>query len=154
MSDTINTSKREHTGRFIVPVESWHIEEIEIQPGQKWVKKFIGNPYSHILTMRDYGPCFTALSNGRVLGIGGLCKVEEHRGMIWSILASDIGSEFFFIHKEVKAFLNESKLQRIEMATETPEADRWAGMLGFEFEGTMRKYFANGSDGKLFARVK
>ena len=108
-------------------------------------------------TMIDAGPAFALVdNNARVLGIAGVWVIENHRANAWAIIDGEIGPDYIHFHKAVNRFLDSAEYQRIEMAVEVnfKEAKRWAEMLGFKQEGLMHKYFANGNDAFLYARVK
>jgi len=112
-------------------------------------------------TMIDAGPAFALVDNcsvdhmPRVLGIAGVWQIEEHRVNAWAIIDRHIGTDYIHYHKAVKRFLEHCGYQRVEMAVEVnfEEAKRWAEMLGFKQEGFMHKYFPNGNDAFLYARV-
>lgn len=102
------------------------------------------------------GPSFAFLDEGEVWGCAGVQELEPHRATAWALIHKDIGTRFFKFHKAVLSFLDECKYHRVEMATQDGfrDAERWAEMLGFKWEGCMQKYFPDGSLGNLYARVK
>jgi len=118
----------------------------------------MGGVEDYASTMISLGPAFSLLDlcSERVLGIAGVWAIESHRAVAWAIIDGQIGSDYIHYHKAVCKFLDECEYKRIEMAVDTsiPQAKRWAEMLGFKLEGLMERYFANGSDGYLYARIK
>ncbi len=102
------------------------------------------------------GPSFAMVCDRDVWGCAGVWELEPHRATAWALVHEEIGTRFFQFHKAVLSFLDGCKYQRVEMATDDGfgQAERWAKMLGFKWEGCMQKYFPDGSLGNLYARVK
>jgi hypothetical protein len=131
---------------------------IDIQESQTWIEDYMDGVEDYASTMIQAGPAFSMLDidNEKVLGIAGVWEQEKHRAIAWAIIDRQIRSDYIHYHKAVKKFLFKCKYQRVEMAVDiqVPQAKRWAEMLGFKLEGLMERYFANGSDAYLYARVK
>lgn len=87
---------------------------------------------------------------------GGVWEIEPHRGIMWALISDGLGISFYYIHTAVLDYLKHTHLARVEMAVRSDnKVDmRWAKMLGFKLEGFMEKYFPDGSDAFLLARVK
>jgi len=87
---------------------------------------------------------------------GGVWEIEPHRGIAWMLITGDMGIGFYKVHTAVLDYLKHTHLARVEMAVRSDNSVdmRWAKMLGFKLEGFMEKYFPDGSDGYLLARVK
>lgn len=130
---------------------------MDIQDDQSWIEDHVGDRDSYAETMMSVGPAFALTRDGgTVIGCAGLWTIEAHRAVAWAIIDRNIGVDYIHFHKAVSKFLDESDYQRIEMAVDTGfnQAKRWATMLGFKQEGLMHKYFANGADAFLYARVQ
>jgi hypothetical protein len=128
---------------------------LPIQEGQKWTFDYITKEHFYN-SIVESGPAFALLDDRNVvLGCAGVWQIEIHRGIAWAMISARIGTDFIHFHKAVKHFLDECKLQRVEMAVETnfKQGSRWAEMLGFKKEGLMHNYYPNGSDAYLYARV-
>lgn len=102
------------------------------------------------------GPGFAAVDGPELLGIGGAYEVWRGRAVAWALLSRAIGGpRMVGVHRAVERWLAVAPYPRIEIHTDVrhPAAGRWAGALGFEREGTMRKFF-NGLDFDLYARTR
>jgi len=111
--------------------------------------------YSDFLV--DSGPSFSLISDeGIVWGCAGVSELEKHRASAWALIREDIGHNFYHFHKGIMNHFKVLDYNRIEMYTDVrfAQASRWAKMLGFKAEGYMEKYFPNGDDALLYARVK
>lgn len=107
-----------------------------------------------------FGPAWTMLLNGRVIGCAGLAMAWPGRAQAWCVLAPDIPKMAWLgIHRVVAARLAQTPalgLRRIEADAlyGFPPAARWLEMLGFEREGLARAYGPGGEDFLRFARVR
>ena len=156
MPDTSNNAEIEYSGRVIVPFEGWHIQDIEVQENDDWIKHVVGDVYKYAEIMRHHGPCFTLLKDNKPIAISGLCINEEHRATAWSVISKNIdGTDLLMWSKELKSYIEELGLQRREMAVAEgfDAGERWAKILGFELEGLMKSYFPNGDNAHLYARI-
>ena len=118
---------------------------------------------SYVKEIREYakkligsGPAYALVDGDEAWACAGVCELEPHRGNAWAWIRGDIGTRFFQFHKAVVSFLDDCGCQRIEMVTCDGhlDAERWAEMLGFSWEGCMQGYFPDGAMGNLYARVK
>lgn len=126
-----------------------------LQDKQAWTFDHM-NKDNFAKNMNSAGPSFALVGkNNIVLGVAGVWMLENHRGLAWSLISKNIGTDFIHFHKAVSAFLDWQDVQRVEMAllTDFEQSIRWAKMLGFKAEGLMHKYFPNGADALLFART-
>ena len=140
----------------IIEFKARHWTDLVLQEAQSFSQPLLADhEYAKFLT--EGGPHYSMMVDGRVLGCAGVCMItEEHRGVAWALVAKDIGRSFYSFHKSVLNFLEESNLVRIETAVQYDFHDghRWAQLLGFKPEGVMKKYFADGQDAILYARVR
>ncbi len=145
-------------------MQEWHVREIykTLQADQTWGLHYMDDDYAK--TLVTAGDAFAMVrktatpisTTTEVLGCAGVWHISEHRAESWALVSQYIGSCFFKFHKSVLAFLDECQFPRVEMAVDPlfERSHRWATMLGFEKEGRMRKYFPNGGDADLYARIK
>ncbi|CAB4126151.1 hypothetical protein UFOVP68_13 [uncultured Caudovirales phage] len=103
----------------------------------------------------DTGLAFAVIDGNEILALGGAQDLWPGRAVAWGLLCSGIGATMVPITRAVRRFLDTSPIRRIEaeVAVDHEEGRRWAEMLGFKREGTMRAYF-NGADFHLYARVR
>ena len=106
------------------------------------------------------GNAYTALLNDLPIGIAGVYEITEGRGMAWSHIDHDLAGPYMRqIHKATKDFLDMAMASgayyRIEMAvlSSFEKGKKWASMLGFQYEGTLRHFTPQGEDHDLFSRV-
>lgn len=102
---------------------------------------------------------FTVENNGAVLGVFGFVEIYKGRGAVFSFISKHASKEMLPLVRRLKAMIDEGMaktgLERLEMSVLEgfEHGDRFAKLLGFEFEGVMRKYY-KGRNYKLYARVK
>ena len=109
----------------------------------------------------ENGTAFSALSEGVVIGCGGIRKHWTGLGEAWAIYGNGC------IQKYVKELLYWSRvvigqsikdldLCRVQASSRVdfPGSGLWLKHLGFEIEGLMSKYNPDGTDAYLFAMVK
>lgn len=105
-----------------------------------------GNPYSR--TVRT--------GTGAIVLCCGAIEMRPHLAHAWSMLSVDAPPHMFGIIKRVRGFLDLLPHRRVEMNVRGGFAagHKWARLLGFEREGIMRAYGADGEDHHLYARVR
>lgn len=85
-------------------------------------------------------------------------RIVGRRIYVASLISKDIGISMYGFVKLLKRMLveelNKGQTLRIEFTTQVgfPQAEHLAKLLGFEYEGTMKKYY-NGIDFKLWGIV-
>lgn len=101
------------------------------------------------------GLALAVVKDGEVLALGGIVEKWPGYATIWGLLSGSIGATFPLLHRGVCRALVSSPWARIEahVAVEHEAGHRWMGMLGFQKEGVMRKFW-QGRDFALYARVK
>lgn len=82
-----------------------------------------------------------------------------HIGLVWAAVAKDAGRHMLWLHRATARYLEAvqatHRLRRLEATVEKGFAVgcRWVELLGFEFEGEMRAFGANGETHLRYARV-
>ncbi len=78
---------------------------------------------------------------------------------LWGLISDDAKQKPLAFHRIVSDLLDyygkTSQTRRIQMDVKADfeEGQKWAKALGFEYEGTMKRYGVNGDDFHLYARV-
>lgn len=90
---------------------------------------------------------------------GGILKVWEKRGFIWTVFNEDCKKNFVPVFRGIKKYLTEQQeiYHRIEVAipVDFEIGRRRAEMLGFKIECPLaRKFFSDGQDCALYAMVR
>lgn len=131
-----------------------HLESLSLQDAQADMTRYLSRNYGAVLERS--GPAFTATAESRVLGCAGIETVWSNRGIAWSLLGRLKPHELLWVHRRVGAFLSVQRLRRVEMTVDAKHdaGRRWALMLGFRHEGTLRAYTPDGRDCELYARIK
>lgn len=138
----------------VVPFEPAHIEAIMLQPSQQRFFTYFTPEYA--VALKEMGPCFTAIEDGRILGCAGVIKQWENRAIAWSLLSGEIGNDFVRVHRAVARFLELCEFNRVEAFVDAnfEQGHRWIKMLGFHEEGYMEQFNPDGGDAVLYARLK
>lgn len=92
------------------------------------------------------------------VAIVGLTPEHEKSGYVWSLIGHEAASRPKALHKQAVSVLNwmQDALGYERLSANTPvecNGWKWLERLGFEREGTMLKYGADGKDYYLYARV-
>lgn len=128
------------------------LEKIKLQSEQK-------NEDSQQWHLFDDEDTIVFADGDKVLAIVRPFFESGQRVWLSALIGVDCGYKAVAMFKQMKriidGFLQEGEAQRVEMVTQADfaVANRLAGMLGFECEGTMKKYF-NGIDFNLWGRTE
>lgn len=139
----------------VVPFQPIHLEILSAQGVQPAQISHV--PASCAKFSRPLGPCVTAFDGEQVILCGGIVSTPGlWMGIAWAVLSKDAGKHMVWIHRAVKRFIEMQDLRRIEATVEESfsEGCRWARILGFEYEGSMRCFGENGETHLRFAWVK
>lgn len=141
----------------VVSLNKEHLYKLSLQPSQAYLRDYIDVPgyYEQLISG---GYAFAGIRGDTVVAAAGVVMTQSHVALAWALLSDAITPRSMIsVHRAVKDFIDTSPIRRIEMhvRADAPEsAKRWAGMLGFEYEGTMRSYSLDGVDCDLYARIK
>jgi len=103
---------------------------------------------------------FTLEDEGTVLAVGGVHVMWFGAGEAWVLVSPDcldVPSSFArYAKRQFDSILQETELRRVQASIHVDDqrAYRFAQWLGFEDEGIMRKYGADGGDYYRMARVQ
>jgi len=102
----------------------------------------------------------TFLVDDEPVAIFGGFFISQGVFQVWSLMSESVRKYPLAFHKSVKEMIDHwferLNMTRMQMSVRVDhvEGARWAELLGFSCEGTMKKYGPTGDDHKLFARVK
>ena len=139
----------------IEPFKPEHLAALLLQPSQALFQPMLASKdYGKMLY--DAGPAYAVILDDNVVACLGIIPQWEGRAIAWGLVGTEAGKAFVSLHKAVKRFLDLQDYHRIETAVSTDfeQGHRWAQLLGFENEGTMRAYTPDGRDCDLYARIK
>lgn len=137
----------------IVPFKAWHLDEIELQGPQMYLRGWLTEDQKQRL---EHYPSYTALLDGKPVAMAGVIETWPGRALAWAYLSEMGPRQFVLVHRSVSRFLEACYTKRVEMTVDCdfPQAHRWAKMLGFKMEAErMVAYTPNGQDCALYARI-
>lgn len=138
----------------IRPFHVAHLQALKLQPSQAQLAPRLSEEVLEFLGTLD---AYTAFSRaGEPLACAGLMDIWSGRAMAWSFISERAGPHMVGVTRAVKRFLDLKAPRRTEMYVDAGfEAGyRWAELLGFEREGYLKSFDADGRDQVLFARIK
>jgi RimJ/RimL family protein N-acetyltransferase len=105
------------------------------------------------------GPAYTLKISNRIVGSGGLVCMDAHKAEAWLML-----STLFYKHKHIAIrtllrkfdeLIDEYQFKRIQALVPPgfTEGQRFIEWLGFEKEGTLRKFSHENEDMIMFAKI-
>ena len=104
------------------------------------------------------GPAWSIfdVEEARLLFIGGIVRVHAGYGTCWSVFAAGVGHAMVAITRRAKAEIAAFDARRIDMFCSAAEAAhvRWAAMLGFHHEATLRQMMGDGADAQVWVKLK
>jgi hypothetical protein len=102
----------------------------------------------------------TALDDGLVFCSAGVVSIWPGRAQVWAIVSRNTDRRrMLWLHRQALAWLDQLQesveFRRIEAVARVdhPAANRWLVMLGFEKEGHLGCYDADGNDHNLYSRI-
>lgn len=139
---------------MIVAFQPEHLQRLLLQPSQAIMQPMLSDP-SYGPSLAEAGPAYSAVHGDAVFACAGLIPQWNGRAVAWALIASEAGQHLVGIHKAVRRALDLHPFRRVETAVRTDfdAGHRWARMLGFDREATMRGYAPDGYDYDLYARV-
>lgn len=138
----------------IVPFEPWHLRKLTLQEAQAWMGPMLRADYGE--SLKNGGPCFTALDGDDVLACSGVLRMWDNRDQAWALMSEHAGRQFVAIYRAIRRFLDMHDARRVEATVDAgfEAGHRLMRLLGFEREGLMRAYLPDGRDCDLYARVR
>jgi RimJ/RimL family protein N-acetyltransferase len=132
-----------------------HAKAIGIQKAQLSVGVLLETE-GYVESLISAGPAYACLADNKVIAMAGVSMFWKGRGHAWATIADNGRPYLKAITKEVLNFLKFTSISRIETSVDCrfEAGHKWAQMLGFEKEGTMRSWGPNGENYDLYSRVK
>lgn len=142
-----------------VPLRQDHLDQLynTVQPSQKDFVEMMARTPGFIDEMKSAGPCRAIVDGDKVLCCAGLMVFPRTgRCVIWCAYAADLSRKFIGVFRVGIACLQAQEWRRVEAQIDPTfkAARRLARMAGFEYEGTMRKFFSDGTDREMWARTR
>lgn len=131
-----------------------HIEKIDLQPAQQWVKDRINFERYRAL---ENGVSATVFEGDKPLACAGAIQMWEGRYYGWALFGRVTKKQMVEITWMTENFLKTANFRRLEISVdcEFVGGHAWANRLGFVLEAPrMRGFDVDGRDCALYAMVK
>lgn len=147
----------------LVPLEPWHLTAIDIQEKQRYFSAKCADPAFRVALAQAGGVTgLVDYSEGKaplIVGIAGILPYEDGVGMGWSVLSTSFPKYATRATREIKRYCKEklaTTYHRIEIQTDADfeQANRWAKMLGFEFESVRRQGSPYRQDMNVYVMIR
>ena len=144
---------------IIVPYQPHHYNCLNLRECDLSTISCIGNVGDRLKSIGLYGPAYTGIHNGVVVGIAGVMLFWRGVGEVWLVGSTHLTKCRIDFHKTVMRGLlmvvkglGMRRLQGI-ISVNYPDNIKWLKRIGFKYEGTLEKYGADGSDCEMLARL-
>lgn len=139
----------------VVEFSAQHIDLLLAQGGREWFGDAPFEDPEYARAIEAASNAWSLIDGAHLIGCGGIAKEHDSCGTAWTLLTPQSGPYMTRIHRFAVRTLARCPLTRVQAhVSPTFEAARhWIEMLGFEFEGRLRKFSPTGRDMLLYARV-
>lgn len=103
---------------------------------------------------------YSGFDDGELFVCAGIMPIWPGSWRAWAMIGQrTTARQMLTLHRNVSGWLKRIQtsddFRRIETTAraDSPAALRWLAMLGFECEGHLRRYDADGNDHKIFSRI-
>lgn len=140
----------------LIPYDSAHMDIFKQTPDD--VERYGKVSSEMVNPMAENGVCFTAISDGRILVVGGVLQTTQHTGYCWTMVSEYARGQGLSLIRTTKnqleAMMEGMKLHRVETSNikGSDEQNLWCKLLGFQNEGVMRYYDDKKRDYIRFAK--
>ncbi|MEE8206861.1 MAG: hypothetical protein V3T82_07920 [Nitrospinaceae bacterium] len=130
-----------------------------MQESQKYVEILSSDP--------EYGEkcqkselAWTGFNDGEIIGAAGILRQDKHIGQCWMVLSDQIPMRAWpVLVKKMKSVIDQAHDRGMWRLWSSVLIGFWAGerfiqKLGFNCEGVMQHYGADGSHHALYAKIK
>jgi hypothetical protein len=144
----------------MINTREFHVEHLASLNKREVYKAFHGLDEQYTkLSSSENVVMYTICDDDRPIAVVGANMVWPGFMMAWGILSDDIVKKPIAFTKEIKRLFDvhfeELSLYRVSMEVKADFCPgvKWMRLLGFDLEGTMKKWGPDKSDYYLFARV-
>jgi hypothetical protein len=136
----------------VLPFDRAHLDALALQPAQA---PELAALQGSIAAQADRGPAFTVMEGGRVLLCAGLAENHARYATAWALFAAAKAAAMVATTRAIARVIAASGYERIDMLVreDFARAHDFARLLGFDREGSLRRYGADGGDFALYARI-
>lgn len=144
---------------ILVPYQPHHIDLLELRDHDIGSLTCIGNSVESLKLLHKYGPAYTGIHNGEIVGIAGVVLFWKRVGEVWLVGSNKLTECKLSFHKSVirglsmvASGLGMHRMQGI-VPIKYPNNIKWLEKIGFEYEGMLEKYGVDGSDCVIMKRI-
>jgi len=140
----------------LIQYKAEHVLPLVEQPMNSDIRdSYIGG----LAQLLETHPSMTGIMNGRPMVCGGVIKMWEGRGCVWTVFNEESRTCFVPVFRGIRKFLAQQmeEYNRLEMAVPVSFeiGHRRAKMLGFKVECHLaRKFLPSGEDCVLYSMVR
>jgi RimJ/RimL family protein N-acetyltransferase len=144
----------------IRPLEFEHLELLTEPVTEPGLVAMIEDKKAYWQNLINTGTAFSAFSDGEFLGCAGYAMPWPGVAEVWLWAMPEVKkipvSLTKLLLRALKHIEKERRVHRIsaEVRVGNTRAQRWVSIMGFVYEGTMKKRGPDGSDFMLYARVR
>lgn len=141
----------------VLKFRPWDVSTIELRPRDE--DRTIYRDIDRFMEIANKSDAFTMLWDDDVLAIGGVLIYQSGFGEAWIVCDKKIIEHSMVALRAIKNMVDgliaEHKLHRLQATVKIDwfRAQRFLSFLGFEWEGTLRKYGPDQSDYFMYSRV-
>jgi hypothetical protein len=146
--------------RALVRFEASHVQRMELNEFDTGYLNALPDWYGMLEGMAHLGYAFTGVLDGRPMCSFGVMKMWPGVGEMWLIPDKDLGLVARSFHRVAKIFsdicMSEFHLIRLQVTVNTLNvpADKWIRSLYFQEEGILRSFGPDGTDARMYSRLK
>lgn len=135
------------------PFKPEHIRGLLSQKTQRFISPLLMDErYVQAIAQTDSWSCS---EDGHVYACGGIVRLWDGNSQAWALFDDEIGPRRFLKFHHITKRMLKSIPGRVETFVEFESdcAHKWAHLLGFEYEGRLRKWFPGGADAAVYGRI-
>lgn len=139
------------------PLTQQHLLSIELQDEQvNMLPSIQSGLFFDSVVAASPLPSFAALHDGMVMGCYGATLLWDGRAMAWVLLSKHVGKHMRQAVRMANQYLESLPVVRLEayIRADFKAGHQWARLLAFVPEGRMQRFFSDGHDAYMYARVK
>ncbi len=142
------------------PIHGLALLEHFAQAVPEYISQQLGTEKFQEVAGKSCGHCYSGVDDGEIFVCAGVLPVWPGCWRIWAMVSRNImPHQMLWLHRAGLQWLDQLQVthefRRIETTArvDSPDALRWLEMLGFECEGRLRCYDADGNDHRMYSRI-
>ncbi len=145
-------------GMLLVPFQARHLAMIAVQPAQAqdWPDSAARDARAEAFAREEHCWTFANLPRDRVLACFGFVRSHAQHLTAWAVMSDELGAaRLAHVTRWCRAYIAAMPERRIDVTVRRGFANghQWARLLGLGFEGWHHRFFADGEDMAVYARI-